>query len=79
MQIYKKYLKFLLNLLFTELSKILSKTTPEAKFNNIMISLLKPLGIGDIIMLLPYIYALPKRFPKAQIYIISDHQQNCRG
>tara|TARA_B100000925_G_scaffold291752_1_gene281190 strand:- start:10372 stop:11463 length:1092 start_codon:yes stop_codon:yes gene_type:complete len=75
MQIYKKYLKFLLNLLFTELSKNLSKSIPEAKFNNIMISLLKPLGIGDIIMLLPYISALPKRFPEAKIYIISDHQQ----
>lgn len=69
------YSKSFLSLVLAHGSKLLSRRTVEPHFSDVIIALLKPLGVGDIIMLLPFLAALPKRFPSASVYIVSDHEE----
>lgn len=67
--------KSIFSLILAHASILLSRRTAEPEFSDVMIALLKPLGVGDVIMLLPFLAALPKRFPGASVYIISDYEK----
>ena len=44
----------------------------KKEFKKIALVLTSPLGIGDLIMLTPFIISLRKSFPKAKIHLITD-------
>tara|TARA_A100001015_G_scaffold307113_1_gene402472 strand:+ start:5726 stop:6796 length:1071 start_codon:yes stop_codon:yes gene_type:complete len=69
----KNYLKYIVLFLGKFFAKVLSKRQSKLVFKNIYIVLGKPLGIGDLIMLVPYIFNIRQIYANKKVFLVTDY------
>ena len=69
----KVLIKKFISDIFGVASFVSSRRRDYSEVETIFIILMKPLGIGDFLMLSPYIPGLVKKFSECDVFLISDH------
>lgn len=72
---FKTYLKKTILFFGTLFAIFFSRNKNNLSFKNVIIVLNKPLGIGDLVMLIPYILSIKDFFPKKEFYLATDYPE----